>query len=282
MRMRAFSPLFKSTLSDMHTHAQDGTKKRLRPLLVTDGASVASLPSSRGPSSIHPPPPPPPPMGFVSKKARITSNEQQGGGGGGAVTVVMFEKEGGATLEIPCPYATGQQGALARIVTDFAGFGAGGGGGFEDDYLPGGGEEDEMMMGSGGAGGGGGGAPVVLDCQVEEAGAPGLGPWPMSRLRASRGGRLLWKEVVPGRAMTLCGNGTVVAVGCQVRRLILRAWLRACILCTDPLAHALIHQHTGWLHPPIRRRGLTAMPALGHGRRGRGPPRVHARPGSSA
>ncbi len=134
--------------------------------------------------------------------------------------MVMFEKEGGATLEVPCPYAA-RPGALTRIVTDFAGFGAAGGG--DDDGGGGGaylmdGDDDDVMLG-----GGGGIAPllpVVLDCQVEEGGAPGLGPWPMSRLRASRGGRLLWREVVPGRAVTLCGNGTVVAVGCMVRRFI--------------------------------------------------------------
>lgn len=132
--------------------------------------------------------------------------------------MVMFESEGGGTLEIPCPYAA-RPGMLTRIVTDFAGFGVGmiGGGGVDGeggDYFM---EEEE---GGGGMGGGMGQPPrlpVVLDCQVEEGGAPGLGPWPMSRLRASRGGRLLWREMVPGRATTLCGNATVAAAGCQVR-----------------------------------------------------------------
>ena len=203
---------------------QDGTKKRLRPLLVTtDGGGSGSaghttLPSSRG--HHHQQHHAAPGGAFIPKRARVGDSGGSGSAGSaGAVTVVMFESEGGGTLEIPCPYAA-RPGVLTRIVTDFAGFGVGMMGGGVDGEAG-----DNFMEEEEGAGGMGVGVgmgqlprlPVVLDCQVEEGGAPGLGPWPMSRLRASRGGRLLWREMVPGRVTTLCGNATVAAAGCQVR-----------------------------------------------------------------
>ena len=61
----------------------------------------------------------------------------------------------------------------------------------------------------------------------------GLGPWPMSRLHVARGAQVLWREAIPGRATTLCGNSTFVAVGCQVGK-------------THPPIHSLPTHHSMW------------------------------------